>query len=158
MARTTKADIEHFLKFPRVAVVGLSRDKGHFSRDVARELIAHQYDVVPVNPLAEEIEGRRCFHSLAEVEPPPQAALIMTAPKQTAAVVEECGRLGIAQVWLYRSVGAGSVSKEAVEACERLQLKAVVGECPMMWLAHPKAGFVHGLHKGLRQLTGALPK
>jgi len=158
MAVTKLADIERFLSYPRIAIVGLSREKRHFSRAVAEEFVQHQYDVVPVNPKAEEIDGRRCYKSIGEVEPPPQCALIMTAAKESAGVVEECAKAGIAQVWLYRSVSAGSVSAEAVAACERHGLNAVIGECPLMWLAHPKGAAVHQFHKKLRGFFGRLPK
>jgi len=146
------------LSYPRIAIVGFSRQKGHFSRVVAEEFVQHQYDVVPVNPKAEEIDGRRCYPSVTQIDPPPHCALIMTAAKDSAAVVDQCAQAGIAQVWLYRSVSAGSVSPEAIAACQRHGLNAVIGECPLMWLPHPKAAAVHHFHKKLRGFFGRLPK
>jgi predicted CoA-binding protein len=54
-----------FLSQPRFAFVGLSRDEKDFSRYVFRELLKRGIDVVPVNPGVAELEGRRCFRSVA---------------------------------------------------------------------------------------------
>lgn len=155
MIVTARADIDEFLALPRIALVGLSRSEKHFSRMVYKELLSRGRDVVPVNPEATEIEGVACYPDITSIQPAVQGALIMTPPKVSASVVEDCAVAGVHFVWLYRSVGSGSVSKDALLACEELGLRVVNGECPFMFL--PKAGWIHGFHRGIRGLMGNLP-
>ncbi len=47
--------------------------------------------------------------------------------------MRECVELGIAQVWMHRAFGGGSVS-EAVAACGREQgVQVTDGGCPLMF-------------------------
>ncbi|QOY89472.1 CoA-binding protein [Paludibaculum fermentans] len=155
MIVTARADIDEFLALPRIALVGLSREEKHFSRMVYKELLSRGRDVVPVNPEATEIAGVACFPDVTSILPAVQGALIMTAPAVSASVVEDCAAAGVHFVWLYRSVGAGSVSNDALAACEELGMRVVNGECPFMFL--PNSGWIHGFHRGIRGLIGHLP-
>jgi uncharacterized protein len=89
------------------------------------------------------------------IQPPVEGALVMTPPAQSEAVVRACAAAGIRNVWLYRSVGSGSVSPEALEACRELGLETVLGECPLMW--QRETALVHRIHKTLRGWFGSLP-
>jgi predicted CoA-binding protein len=51
-----------------IAVVGCSTTPGKAAHDVPRYMQDHGYDVVPVNPHADEILGRDAADSLADVE------------------------------------------------------------------------------------------
>lgn len=155
MVVTARTDIDAFLALPRIALVGLSRDQRHFSRMLFQELRRRGQDVVPVNPEVTEIDGIACFPDVGSILPPVHGALIMTAPQVSAKIVEDCAVAGIHFLWLYRSLGAGSVSPEALDACQELGLRVVNGECPFMFLKD--AGFVHSLHRGIRGLFGSLP-
>jgi hypothetical protein len=137
---TTKAQIEEFLKLKRIAVVGVSKDKMHFSRMVLKEYAAQGYDVVPVGRSGGEVDGRQCFASIAEVEPKVEGAIVMVGAAQSAAVAEECRRAGIEKLWIYKGENADGVSDE----------------CPLMWLKG--AGWIHGAHKTVRGWFGGLPK
>ena len=84
MREASLDDITKFLDCKRVAFVGVSRNSQHFSRLLFREFLAKGYDPVPVNPQAANIDGRQCFARIADVNPPVEAALLMTgAPEAT---------------------------------------------------------------------------
>jgi predicted CoA-binding protein len=153
--KTAKATINKFLAQRRIALVGVSREDKHFSRMVWKDLRARGYDLAAVNPGASEIDGHPCFASIGAVQPPVDGALIMTPPAQSAAVVRACAEAGVRLIWLYRSAGAGSMSPEAVEACQQLGLETVAGECPLMW--QRDTPMVHRIHKTLRSWFGSLP-
>jgi uncharacterized protein len=104
---TTLADVNRFLGHKRIAFVGVSRDPEDFSRQLFRDMEARGYDVVPVNPGGEDIEGQHCFRTVREVQPPVESALIMTPPKATAEVVRDCDAAGVHDVWLHRGGGQG---------------------------------------------------
>ena len=52
---------------PTVAVVGASRDRGKFGNISVRAHLQQGYEVFPVNPHADEVEGLRAFESLSDV-------------------------------------------------------------------------------------------
>jgi len=147
--------IADFLAQRRIAVVGVSRDPKDFSRGLFRELMQRHYDVVPVNPSVPEIEGKRSFSRVQDVQPPPDGVLVMTPPQAAAQVVRDCSEAGIRRVWLHRGVGTGAASEEAVALARRLDLAVVAGACPYMFL--PRSGMVHRAHGGLLKLLHRHP-
>ena len=116
---TTRTDIEDFLRLQRFAMVGVSRDPKDFSRGLLRERCDRGYDVVPVNPFADVIDGLECFQCLQVVKPALEGALLMTSPREAERVVRACAEAGIRRVWMYRAGGQGAVSPEAVEYCQK---------------------------------------
>jgi len=148
--------IQDFLAQKRIAMVGVSREPASFSAKVFEELCRRGYDVVPVNPGAKEILGRRCFARVQDIEPPVEAALLMTSPAVTNTVVSDCAEAGIHRVWMHRAGGEGAVSDQAVQFCQERGMRVVPGECPLMFL--PESGTVHWLHGFIRRLTGRYPK
>jgi uncharacterized protein len=151
----SKQAIDSFLSCRRLAVVGVSRDPRDFSRAVYRAFVERGYDTVPVNAAGGEVEGRPAARGVGEVEPPPEAVLLMTPPAATAVVVRECAEAGVKRVWMHRGSGQGAVSAEALSFCRAQGIEVVDGECPFMFL--PGAGWFHGVHRFLRRLGGRLP-
>ncbi len=148
--------IEDFLAQKRIAMAGISRDPASFSVTLFDELCRRGYDVVPVNPNIAEVKGRRCFARVQDIQPPVEAALLMTSPKETEQVVNDCAEAHIPRIWMYRAAGKGAVSPRAVEFCRERGLQVVPGECPLMFLPHT-AGF-HRFHGFVRKITGRYPR
>ena len=136
-------------------MAGVSREPHDFSRSLYRAMRSHGYDMVPVNPGIEEVEGDRCYAAVADIDPPPEGVILMTPPALTEILVRECHAAGIPRVWMYRSLGHGSVSDEALEYCRDHDITVIPGECPFMYLAG--AGLVHDAHRFCRKLVGAFP-
>jgi uncharacterized protein len=153
--RASLETIEDFLAQKRIAMVGISRDPKDFSVMLFDELCRRGYDMVPVNPNAQEIGGRRCFARVQDIQPPVDAALLMTSPGVTDAAVRDCAEASIRKIWMYRAGGQGAVSRDAIEFCRANAIEVVPGECPYMFLR--PAGF-HGLHSWLRKITGRYPR
>jgi uncharacterized protein len=152
---SSRAVIDDFLGRRRLAVIGVSSSERDFTRVLFREFAKRGYDVVPVNPKAEEVEGRRCFARVQDVSPPVEGALVTTGAGAAEAVVRDCAAAGIPAVWLYRAVGKGAVSAEAVEFCRESGI-AVAEGCPLMFFEKP--GFPHNLHGWISKLAGSYPK
>jgi predicted CoA-binding protein len=98
---------QEFLACRRLAMVGVSRQPRDFTRSLFRDLLQRGYDVVAVNPQAQEIEGRRCFAQVQEVTPPVDAVLLMTAPRVTETVVRDCAAAGSGTCGCIRGEGSG---------------------------------------------------
>src|SRR5208282_3588060 len=114
-AQITSLDtIEDFLAQKRIAVVGISRDPASFSASLFKELCRRGYDVVPVNPNAMFVQGRPCFARVQDIQPPVDAALLLTAAEATETVVHDCDEANIRRVWMYRAAGQGAVNQQAI--------------------------------------------
>jgi hypothetical protein len=148
--------IEDFLSRRRIAMVGVSRDPASFNTKLFDDFCRRGYDMVPVNPNATVIGNRPCFRRLQDIQPPVEAALLMTAPDVTETAVRDCAEAGIKRVWMYRAAGQGAVSARAVDFCREHAIQVVEGECPYMFLPH--SGLPHRLHGFLRKLTGSYPR
>jgi predicted CoA-binding protein len=151
----SKQAIDSFLSCRRLAVVGVSRDPKDFSRSVFRAFVERGYDAVPVNPAGVEAEGRPAVARIGDIQPPPEAALLLTPRAASAQVVKECAEAGVKRVWMHRGGGQGAVDPEAVAFCRERGIEVVDGECPFMFLGG--AGWVHGVHRFFRRLGGRLP-
>jgi hypothetical protein len=152
----TRESIDRFLERRRFAAVGVSRQAADFSRAVYRAFIERGYDVIPVNPAGGEADGRSMARRLGDVRPPVEAALLLTSPPATEAVVRDCAAAGVEHVWMHRGGGQGAVSDEAVAFCRGQGIDVIDGACPFMFL--PDTGFAHRLHRFFLRLTGRLPR
>lgn len=153
---TLNEAVDDFLAQPRIAVVGVSRDSAQAANLVYRGLRKAKYQVFAVNPNAEEVEGDVCYHDLKSIPEGVAAAVIATVPEITETVVRECADAGVSRVWMHRSFGKGSVSKDAAEFCRQRGITVIAGACPMMFL--PGADVGHRCMRFMLKLTGGLPK
>jgi uncharacterized protein len=146
-----------FLAHKRVAVTGVSRTPGsHGSNVVYRRLKERGYDVFPVNPNADEVEGDRAYHDLRAIPGGVEAVVIGTTPEIADETVRECAALGIRHVWMHRGPGRGSVSKTAADYGRRHGITVIDGGCPCMF--EPTADRGHKLMRVLFSLKGNVPK
>lgn len=148
--------IEDFLAQKRIAMVGMSRQPKDISVLLSEEMYRRGYDVVPVNPHTKEIGGKPCFASVQEIHPPVQGAILMTTPEVTDNVVRDCAEAGIRRVWMYRGVGNGAVSEQAIRFCEERGIQVIPGECPFMFWQD--TGIAHRVHGFIRKITGRYPQ
>jgi predicted CoA-binding protein len=149
MEPSSLEDARTFLRARRVALVGASRSEKDLSRTILKELARRGYDVIPVNPAAQEVEGRRAFARVSDVRPPPDAALVMTPPARAEEVVRDCAAAGVREIWFHRGAGPGAATPEALALCARSGIHAVRDLCPFMAL--PDVGFPHRFHAFLRR-------
>jgi len=68
MPVTDDDGLRELLSMDPVAVVGCSSTPGKAAHDIPAYLQEHGYDVIPVNPYADEILGREAYDSLADVD------------------------------------------------------------------------------------------
>ncbi|UCF20334.1 MAG: CoA-binding protein [Gemmatimonadota bacterium] len=145
-----------FLALRRIAVAGVSRGKNEAANVVYRKLRDAGYEVFPVNPNADEVEGAACYPNLASIPGGIEGVVAVTHPKVTNDIVRECVAVGVRHVWMHRSFGQGSVSDEAAEQCRKNGITVIAGGCPMMY-CHP-VDIGHKCMRWFLDLTGGLPK
>jgi predicted CoA-binding protein len=59
--------IQDFLAQKRFAVVGATDNPQEYGNQIFKSLKKHGYEVYPVNPRLTELEGSKCYASLAEI-------------------------------------------------------------------------------------------
>jgi len=148
--------IQEFLSCKRIAMVGVSSNQEEFSRTLMDEFIKRGYEISPVHPDADKIAGLDCSRTVAQIKEPPDAALVITPAEVSVSAIEDCNRAGLSLVWLYRAVGKGSVSGEALEICRQKNIRVIPGYCPFMFF--PNTGLIHRFHRFFMNLRGTYPK
>jgi predicted CoA-binding protein len=154
---TVKEAAANFLSCRRIAVTGVSRTpKDHGSNVVYKRLRDRGYEVFAVNPNTDEVEGDPCFHHLADIPGGVDAVVIATAPERAEATVRECEDLGVSQVWMHRSFGAGSVCDAATTYGRDHGMTVIDGGCPLMF--EPTADVGHKVMRFVLTRTGKVPR
>jgi predicted CoA-binding protein len=145
---------DRFLAGRRIAVVGASSDPRKFGNTIFRELRAHGYDAIPVNPHASEVEGVTAYAAVTEVPGAMDGVMVMVPGDDAVDAVHAAAARGVTRVWLFRGLGApGAVSGASLAACAEHHLDVVAGACPMMFLEPVGRG--HDVHRALRRFNGA---
>jgi uncharacterized protein len=145
-----------FLSHKRVAVTGVSRTEAHGSNVVYKRLRERGYEVFPVNPNAEEVEGDRAYHDLRAIPGEVEAVVIGTRPELAEETMRECAELGIRHVWMHRGPGAGSVSEGATKYGREHGISVIDGGCPCMF--GPTSDPGHRAMRFVFTLTGNVPR
>ena len=153
---TLQEAVDQFLAQKRIAVMGVSRDSRQPANSIYNKLKNGGYEVFPVNPNADEVEGVPCYHDIASIPDGVNAVFIATHPQVTKNVVEECVNLGIKHIWMHRSIGEGSVDEGAVVYGRENGITVIDGGCPMMFV--PPVDFGHKCMKWFFSWTGSVPK
>ncbi len=154
---TLKEAVDDFLAQKRIAVAGVSRDGGAEAANlVYKKLRGAGYEVFPVNPNAEDVEGDPCYPSVKDIPGGVDGVVLATHPKFAEGIVRDCAEAGVTRVWMHRSFGEGSVSEEAAVFCHENGITVIAGGCPMMFCE--PVDIAHKCMRWVLNLTGGLPK
>jgi predicted CoA-binding protein len=119
------AKIVEILSKKNIAVVGASRDLAKAAGFVPDFLLNNGYNVIPVNPFADTLFGRKCFKALSEVPGPVDVVDVFRPSAEAAGVVEEAAEKGVKVVWLQE----GIYTPEAAEKAKSLGLTLAWNRC-----------------------------
>ncbi len=151
--------VQDFLAQKRIAVVGVS-DKRDTGCNLAYTKFKDAgYQVFAVNPRIASFQGDACYPDLASLPTMPDAVFMLTNPKVTDQIVQQCVDLGVKHVLMHCMMGTKpglakdmtSVSQSAVEMCKANGIAVIPGSCPNQYL-NPDGG--HKFMKGMFKLFG----
>jgi predicted CoA-binding protein len=120
--------IKEFMAKKKFAVIGATDNAEKYGNRIFKNLTNRGYEVYPVNPNLKEIEGVKCYPSLADVPVKVDVVDFVVPPKVTESILKECKRLGLDHIWLQ----PGSESDAAIAFCLDNKLKVVYGTCVML--------------------------
>ncbi|NTV35435.1 MAG: CoA-binding protein [Anaerolineaceae bacterium] len=142
--------IQSFLENKRIAVVGVSRSGKKFGNAIATELKQRGFQVSIVHPEAQEINGEKCYPSLAALQGMVDGVVICVPPKQSNQVLREAAAAGMKNIWIQQGADSPEVSATARE----LGITPITGKCILMY-AEPVRS-IHGWHRAFAKLFGQL--
>ena len=142
--------IEGFVKSKSIAVIGFSRTGQKFGNMAGKELIKRGYEIFPVHPEVQEMDGVKCYPNLKGLDGKAEALLICIHPTGVSKVLEEADQAGLTKVWLQQ----GSWSKEVQQTADRLGLQIVSKKCILMYA--PPVTSIHKFHRTIVSIFGGL--
>jgi len=153
--------VQDFLDQEKIAIVGVSDNRETGCNLAYRKFKESGYAVSAVNPRLTSFEGDPCYPDLKSIPEKPDAVFILTNPKVTEQVVQQCVDLGIQRVWMHCLMGTKpglaasmtSVSQDAVRMCRENGIEVIPGSCPNQFL---KPDFGHTLMRGMFRTFGFL--
>jgi predicted CoA-binding protein len=124
----TDDEIRKFYTFKNIAVVGMSKNEGKAAHYVPKYLIDHGYNVIPVNPSATEILGRKAYPTVSSIPYKVDVVDIFRRSEDVPTVVEDTlKKEGIQVIWMQE----GIYSKEAEDLAMEKDISAVYNRCMM---------------------------
>jgi predicted CoA-binding protein len=150
--KATKAAIDSFLSIHKVAIAGVSRDPKKFGFLVFKQLKEKGYEVYPINPGTDNINGTPCFRSVSSLPLNVHSLIIVTPKNQTRDIVAEAITKGIDNIWIQQM----SDTPEAIDLTKNHPVNLITKECILMHL-DPVTG-IHKLHRSILKFFGKYPK
>lgn len=116
-------------KIKTIAVVGASNNQSKFGNKIVKNLMARGFEVYPVNPREEEIEGLKSFASIKDLPAVPDLVDLVVRAEVGLGVVEEAIEIGVKNIW----VQPGAESDEIVELLNSYsEINSVSQSCIML--------------------------
>jgi hypothetical protein len=119
---------------PRVAVVGASTNRAKYGNKAVRAFLGASFDVYPVNPNAERVEGLEAYASLDDLPVDRLDRVSLYVPPAVGLrVLDQLARKHVAELWL----NPGADSPAVVARAEELGLN-VIRACSILAVGeHP---------------------
>ncbi|HJJ23435.1 MAG TPA: CoA-binding protein [Nitrosopumilus sp.] len=127
MEQDTHSDeqIYDILSLKKVAVIGMSKNSSKAAHYVPKYLSDNGYDIIPVNPTAEEILGKKCFGSILEIDDEIEIVDIFRPSDQVLPFVQEAIKKKPKVIWLQEGIH----NFEAEELARKEGIKVVFNRC-----------------------------
>jgi uncharacterized protein len=124
--RHSDAEIRKFYDLKNIAVVGMSKNEGKAANYVPKYLIDLGYNVIPVNPTANEIMGRKSYPQVSSVPEKIDIVDIFRPSEDVPAVVQDAIKKdGIKVIWMQE----GIYSPEAERMAKEKGIEVVYNRC-----------------------------
>jgi len=121
----TDDEIRQILSLKNVAVVGMSKNAEKAAHYVPKYLQAQGYNIVPVNPTADEILEKKCYPSLQEVDQQIDVVDVFRPSDQVLPVVQEAIKKKPKVIWLQEGIH----NPEAEDLARKAGIKIIFNRC-----------------------------
>jgi len=114
-------------KCKKIAVAGISPKESRDSNRVARYLLDHGYEIVPVNPGQREILGRPCFRTLKDIPFSVDMVNLFLNPSRVSPAVDQAIEMSVRAIWMQK----GIVHNESARKAREAGIQVVMNMCIM---------------------------
>jgi len=105
--------------------VGLSHDPTRASHEVAKYLLDHGYEVIPVNPNHQQILGLKCHPDLRSIPGPVDIVDVFQRSERVPGLVDDAIAIGAKTIWMQLGVTHAGAAQKARDA----GLEVVMDRC-----------------------------
>ncbi len=82
-------DIRKIFSLKNVVVIGMSKNEGKAAHYVPKYLSQQGYNIMPINPTADQVLERKSYHSIEEVDQPIDIVDVFRPSDQVLPVVQQ---------------------------------------------------------------------
>jgi predicted CoA-binding protein len=112
----TDEEIRKIYNYRNIAVVGMSRDPAKPAHLVPKYMVERGYNIIPVNPTASEILGRRTYSYVSDIKSQIDIIDVFRPSKDVYQVVEDSiKKPGISVIWLQEGIHDVEAEKIALD-------------------------------------------
>ena len=109
-------EIRKMYNFKNIAVVGMSRDPVKAAHFVPKYMIERGYNIIPVNPSANEILGKRTYAKVSDIKPQVDIIDVFRPSEDVYSVVEDSVKKpGVRVIWLQEGIHNTDAEKIALD-------------------------------------------
>ncbi|MGH9910388.1 MAG: CoA-binding protein [Nitrososphaerales archaeon] len=121
------SEIREILSMKNVAVVGMSKNPEKDAHQIPKYLMNSGYNVIPVNPTADEILGKKCYKNLREIPGNVDIVDVFRPSEDVPPIVQDAIAKGVKVVWMQLGISNEEATKEA----SKKGIKVVYNRCMM---------------------------
>jgi hypothetical protein len=121
----TDEEIHQILTLKKVAVIGMSKNSSKAAHYVPKYLADNGFDIIPINPTASEILGKKCYDSISEIDDEIEIIDIFRPSEQVLEFVEDAIKKKPKVIWLQEGIH----NFEAEELARKEGIMVVFNRC-----------------------------
>ncbi len=118
-------EIKEIFSLKNVAVVGMSKNKEKAAHYVPKYLSDNGFNIMPVNPTADQILDKKSYHSLDEIDQDIDIVDVFRPSDQVLPVIQEAIKKKPKVIWLQEGIH----NSEAEELARKEGIKVVFNRC-----------------------------
>ena len=109
-------EIRKMYNFKNIAVVGMSRDPVKAAHFVPKYMIERGYNIIPVNPSANEILGKRTYAKVSDIKSQVDMIDVFRPSEDVYSVVEDSVKKpSVKVIWLQEGIHNAEAEKVALD-------------------------------------------
>ena len=121
----TDEQIKKFYQLKNIAVVGMSKNPEKAAHYVPKYLAEKGYNIIPVNPTADEILGKKCYSELSDITDHVDIVDVFRPSEQVLPVISEAIKLKPKVIWLQEGIH----NVEAESLAQKSGIEVIFNRC-----------------------------
>lgn len=121
----TDEQIKKLYELKNIAVVGMSKNPAKAAHYVPKYLSEKGYNIIPVNPTADEILGKKCYSELSDIPDQVDIVDVFRPSEQVIPVVNEAIKLKPKVIWLQEGIH----NVEAESLAQKAGIEVIFNRC-----------------------------